>query len=578
MAGTRFIKSLMVQTPYCVLARKYRPVTFSALIGQDVLVRTLTNAIQSGRLANAYMLSGVRGVGKTTTARIFASALNCIGKDGTGGPTVIPCRQCEHCCAIAADRHVDVLEMDAASRSSVNDIRDVIESLRYKPARARYKVYIIDEVHMLSNQAFTALLKSLEEPPEHVKFIFATTDIAKIPNTILSRCQRFDLRRVEIENLISHFLYIAGEENVRVEREALRLIAVAADGSVRDGLSLLDQAMVCAVTSHDPVDSRIIVTASGVRKMLGLADRTLIFDLMDAILRGDVERALILMKEQHDSGADPSLILQEILALIHLLTKLKVVPNAARDSAIAAAEYDMSRAMAAKLSIAVLTRAWQMLRKALVEVRTAPSPLQAAEMALIRLAYTAALPTPFEVVSSFEPHEPVASLKPQRSPVSGAGDSSTAQHVSSLVANPCSFAELITLCRARGETQLAFDLQHQIQPVHFEPCYIRLRPLYETPRNPARRLEKLLGEWTGQHWVVSASPAEERAAAVPREQDTNLVAVVAAHPLVKAVLETFPGARIHNASACLPAADSQGRAYSCGCPDMNTAKKSSIRE
>ncbi len=558
----------MVQTPYCVLARKYRPATFAALIGQDVLVRTLTNAIQSGRLANAYMLSGVRGVGKTTTARIFASALNCIGTDGTGGPTVTPCRQCEHCCAIAADRHVDVLEMDAASRSSVNDIRDVIESLRYKPARARYKVYILDEVHMLSNQAFTALLKSLEEPPEHVKFIFATTDINKIPNTILSRCQRFDLRRVEIETLISHFLYIAGAEDVRVEGEALRLIACAADGSVRDGLSLLDQAMVGAITSHDSdsAESRIIVTASGVRKMLGLADRTRIFDLLEALLGGEVEKALSLLKEQHESGADPSLILQEMLALIHLLTKLKVVPHAARDSAIAAAEYDRSRAMAAKLSIAVLTRAWQMLLKALVEGRTAPSPLQAAEMALIRLAYTASLPTPLEVVSSLEKNEHVASLKPQMSPVV----SSTAPHVSSLGDNPCSFAEVIALCRARGETQLAFDLQHQFLPVHFEPFSMRLQPLYETPRNPARRLEKILREWTGQHWVVYTAQEDERAAAVPvprepEEPDSSLVSGVAAHPLVKAVLETFPGARIHNASAALPAEDFQGTDSSCGC-------------
>ena len=559
----------MVHTTYSVLARKYRPTTFAALIGQDMLVRTLTNAIQSGRLAHAYMLSGLRGVGKTTTARILASALNCIGPNGTSGPTATPCHQCEHCCAIAADRHVDVLEMDAASCSSVNDIREIIEGLRYKPARARYKVYILDEVHMLSHQAFTALLKSLEEPPEHVKFIFATTEINKVPVTILSRCQRFDLRRIDTETLISHFVDITKEEGVLVEGEALRLIASAADGSVRDGLFFLEKAIVCAIASHDSAESRDMITASGVRKMLGLADRTIILHLLDALLQGEIERALNLLKKQHDSGADPSFIIQEMLVLLHWLTKLKVVPaSVAKHSAMAAAEYDRSKSMAAKLSIAVLTRAWQMLLKALVEVRTAPSPLQAAEMALIRVAYAATLPTPLEIVSSFQKQEPLALLlKPQMSP-----SSSTTQQLSSSLGNPGSFADVIALCRAQGEMQLAFDLQHQIQPVHFKPSYISLRTLYKTPRNPSRRLERLLREWTGQQWIVHHLNENDKADTTLQEQNESIVAGVAAHPLVKAVLETFPGARIHNASAAADFPDSQGTttAYSCRCPDMDT--------
>jgi len=306
--------------PYRVLARKYRPTSFETLIGQEALVRTLTNAFGSGRLAHAYMLSGVRGIGKTTTARIIARALNCIGPDGNGGPTASPCGVCEHCRAIAEDRHVDVIEMDAASRTGVNDIRELIDAVPYRPVSARYKVYIIDEVHMLSNNAFNALLKTLEEPPEHVRFVFATTEIRKVPVTVLSRCQRFDLRRLDAETLTGHFAAIVEKEGATVSEAALRLIARAADGSVRDGLSLLDQAISHGVGAVDE---------EAVREMLGLADRSITFDLLDSVLRGDIGAALELLAGQYEAGADPVMVVSDMLELTHWLTRIKVVPDSA---------------------------------------------------------------------------------------------------------------------------------------------------------------------------------------------------------------------------------------------------------
>ncbi|EKV32522.1 DNA polymerase III subunits gamma and tau [Caenispirillum salinarum AK4] len=374
---------------YRVLARKYRPTDFTTLIGQDALVRTLSNAIESGRLAQAYVLTGVRGVGKTTTARIIARALNCIGEDGTGGPTVAPCGVCEHCRAISEDRHVDVLEMDAASRTGVNDIREILEGVRYRPTSARYKIYIVDEVHMLSTAAFNALLKTLEEPPEHVKFIFATTEIRKVPVTVLSRCQRFDLRRVEASTLANHFAAIAEREGADIEPAALSMVARAADGSVRDGLSLLDQAIAHGGGT---------VTEQQVRDMLGLADRAVVFDLFEAAMGGDVSQALSIIGEQYTAGAEPTVILQDMLELTHWLTRLKVAPDGADDPMVSESERVRGRDMAGRLHMAVLTRTWQMILKGLTEARSAPSPLQAVEMALIRLTYAANLPSPAEAV------------------------------------------------------------------------------------------------------------------------------------------------------------------------------------
>ncbi|MBS0521716.1 MAG: DNA polymerase III subunit gamma/tau, partial [Proteobacteria bacterium] len=377
--------------PYRVLARKYRPVDFTTLVGQEAMVRTLRNAIATGRIAHAFMLTGVRGVGKTTTARIIARALNCVGPDGKGGPTVDPCGVCENCKAISEDRHVDVIEMDAASRTGIDDVRELIEGVRYRPVSARYKVYIIDEVHMLSEKAFNALLKTLEEPPPHVKFLFATTEIRKVPVTVLSRCQRFDLKRVPLETLIAHFGRIAEAEKVEISPEALALLARAADGSVRDGLSMLDQAI-----AHGGG----VVDAAQVRDMLGLADRTRVLDLFEKTMRGDAAAVVAALGEMHDSGADPVVILQDLLELTHWVTRLKVAPEAGASSADS--ERAQGLAMAQKLSMASLTRAWALLMKGLQETLAAPSPARAAEMALIRLCYAADLPSPADAIKALQ--------------------------------------------------------------------------------------------------------------------------------------------------------------------------------
>ncbi|MBT7294675.1 MAG: DNA polymerase III subunit gamma/tau, partial [Rhodospirillaceae bacterium] len=359
--------------PYRVLARKYRPINFSDLIGQEALVRTVTNAIRTGRLAHAFLLTGVRGVGKTSTARILARALNCTGAEGQdSGPTADPCGACEHCLAIAEDRHVDVLEMDAASHTGVDDMRELIDGVRYRPTSARYKVYIVDEVHMLSKQAFNALLKTLEEPPPHAKFIFATTEVRKLPVTVLSRCQRFDLRRVDAETLAAHFQSVAEKENAEIDSAAIRLIARAADGSVRDGLSLLDQAIAHGAGAAGEAE---------VRDMLGLADRARVFELFEAVMKGEIAAALDLLNEQYNAGADPITVLEDMLELTHWLTRVKLVPSVAEEPGIPEIERRLGQEMTAKLAMPELTRAWQMLLKGLGEARAAPHALMAVEMA-----------------------------------------------------------------------------------------------------------------------------------------------------------------------------------------------------
>ena len=387
---------VVAQARYRVLARKYRPATFAALIGQEALVRTLSNAFRAGRIAHAYMLSGVRGVGKTTTARIIARALNCIGDDRSGGMTIEPCGVCEHCVAIAEDRHLDVIEMDAASHTGVDNIRELLDGVPYRPALARYKVYIIDEVHMLSEKAFNALLKTLEEPPEHVKFIFATTEIRKVPVTVLSRCQRFDLRRVEAAELVRHLSRVAESERVTVAPAALRLLARAADGSVRDALSLLDQAIAHGEGA---------VEEDTVHEMLGLVDRSLCFDILDAVMQGDAPTALALLDGQYQAGADPILLAEDLLDLTHWLTRLKLAPESGENPHASEAERVRGRDMAERLSMADVTRAWQMLLKGLSETRVAPIPMHAVEMLLIRLAYASRLPSPAEALASLAGHD-----------------------------------------------------------------------------------------------------------------------------------------------------------------------------
>ena len=374
---------------YRVLARKYRPSTFAELIGQEAMVRTLENAIATGRIAHAFILTGVRGVGKTTTARIIARALNCIGPDGKGGPTASPCGVCDPCRTIVEDRNVDVMEMDAASRTGVDEIRELTDGVRYKPVAARFKIYIIDEVHMLSKQAFNALLKTLEEPPPDVKFIFATTEVHKVPVTVLSRCQRFSLRRVPLDMLAAHYTRICDAEKVEAEPGAIALIARAADGSVRDGLSILDQAMALSANR---------VSDAAVRDMLGIADRGLVFDLLEAALKGDAPGALAQMRALYEGGADPVIVLEDLLELTNFLTRMKLAPNAGEGDPSMEGERARAAPLAAKLGIPALTRAWQLLLKGLGEAQAAPSPLEAAEMVLVRLAYVADLPAPSELI------------------------------------------------------------------------------------------------------------------------------------------------------------------------------------
>ncbi len=533
-------------TPYRVLARKYRPVDFTTLVGQEAMVRTLRNAIATGRIAHAFMLTGVRGVGKTTTARIIARALNCVGPDGTGGPTVDPCGVCDNCKAITEDRHVDVIEMDAASRTGIDDVRELIEGVRYRPVSARYKVYIIDEVHMLSEKAFNALLKTLEEPPPHVKFLFATTEIRKVPVTVLSRCQRFDLKRVPQETLVEHFGRIAQAEKVEISPEALVLLGRAADGSVRDGLSMLDQAI-----AHGGG----VVDAAQVRDMLGLADRSRVLELFERVMRGDAPAVVAALGEMHDSGADPVVVLQDLLELTHWVTRLKVAPDAAASTADS--ERTQGLAMAGKLSMASLTRAWTLLLKGLQETLAAPSPLRAAEMALIRLCYVADLPSPADAIKALQNGGGIAARAP--APVAprgnGGGGGAAArlatQPVTAVAAQPAmpaprNFTEVVALFEARREPRLVHSLMHHVHEVRCEPGLIEFRPEPKAPADLAPRLSELLSQWTGRRWIASVSSAEGKPTLTQQKaaKADDLRSSAENNELVLAILKTFPGAKL----------------------------------
>jgi len=535
--------------PYRVLARKYRPVDFTTLVGQEAMVRTLRNAIATGRIAHAFMLTGVRGVGKTTTARIIARALNCIGKDGKGGATVDPCGVCDNCKAITEDRHVDVIEMDAASRTGIDDVRELIEGVRYRPVSARYKVYIIDEVHMLSEKAFNALLKTLEEPPPHVKFLFATTEIRKVPVTVLSRCQRFDLKRVPQLALIDHFSKISVAEKVEISPEALTLLARAADGSVRDGLSMLDQAI-----AHGGG----VVDAAQVRDMLGLADRSRVLELFEKTMRGDAPAVVAALAEMHDSGADPVVILQDLLELTHWVTRLKVAPDAA--AASADSERAQGLAMAGKLSMASLTRAWSLLMKGLQETLSAPSPLRAAEMALIRLCYAADLPSPSDALKALQngaaagPAAAVAAPMPRGGGGGGGAAArlaaqpitAAASQPAAVQPNPRSFTEIVALFEARREARLVHHLMHHVHEVRCEPGLIEFRPEPKAPTDLAPRLSELLSQWTGRRWIatVSSAPGKPTLNEQKAAKGDELRNAAENNPLVQAILKTFPGARL----------------------------------
>ena len=543
---------------YQVLARKYRPATFADLVGQEAMVRTLKNAFAADRIAHAFMLTGIRGTGKTTTARIVAKGLNCVGLDGQGLPTTEPCGRCEPCVAIAEGRHVDVMEMDAASRTGVNDMREVIDSVHYRAASARYKIYIIDEVHMLSNAAFNALLKTLEEPPAHVKFIFATTEIRKVPVTVLSRCQRFDLKRIEPEVQMALMRKIANAEAAQITDGALALIARAAEGSARDATSLLDQAI-----SNGAGET----TADQVRAMLGLADRGRVLDLFDLIMKGEAAGALAELSGQYADGADPMAVLRDLAEITHWVSVIKITPEAAEDPTTPQDERERGLAMAAVLPMRVLTRMWQMLLKALEEVALAPNAMMAAEMAVIRLTHVADLPDPETLVkklmSQSAPARPtggapaggggsgmvngalrMAPAGPARGPTMQGGQA-LAVAESQLVVY-ASFAQVVELIREKRDMRLLVEVEEGVKLAKYAPGRIEFEPAPGAKPDLAARLSQRLQGWTGARWGVSVvntggapTLAEERDAA-----KTAAKAEAMENPLVQAVMLAFPGAAI----------------------------------
>ncbi len=537
---------------YRVLARKYRPTHFDDLIGQDHLVRTLRNAFAMNRIAHAFMLTGVRGVGKTTTARILARALNCTGPDGAGGPTPDPCGVCENCIAILADRHPDVVEMDAASNTGVDDVREIIEATRFKPLTARIKLFIIDEVHMLSRNAFNALLKTLEEPPPHVKFVFATTEIRKVPVTVLSRCQRFDLRRVAVAELTAHFSRIAKLEDIAIAPEALDHIARAADGSVRDGLSLLDQAI--ARGTEDGTE----ITAAMVADMLGLADRGYVFDLMDAVMAGDAAAALAVSDQAYARGADLGVLLGDLLGLAHLLTRLKSVPALAVGTVLPETERTRGLALAEQMSIPWLGRLWQMLLKGVAEVEAAPDRRAAAEMIIIRLCHVADMPPPAELIKKLQDSASSNSSGPAITGGLSGGPSGGARAVANGAPVPVqaapraiTFQDVVALASAKRDVMLYAHLRQSAHLVRFAPPVIELRLEPDAPRDFSQKLAALLEAETGRRWTIAISQAPGAATIAETERQAARAVLQSAedHPLVQAILQTFPGARIETVHA-----------------------------
>jgi DNA polymerase-3 subunit gamma/tau len=546
---------------YQVLARKYRPETFADLVGQDAMVRTLKNAFSADRIAQAFIMTGIRGTGKTTTARIIAKGMNCIGPDGQGGPTTDPCGVCEHCSAIIEGRHVDVMEMDAASRTGVDDIREIIDSVHYRAASARYKIYIIDEVHMLSTNAFNALLKTLEEPPAHVKFIFATTEIRKVPVTVLSRCQRFDLRRIEPEVMIALMRKIAAAESAEITDDALALITRAAEGSARDATSLLDQAI-----SHGAGET----TADQVRAMLGLADRGRVLDLFEAIMRGDASAALAELGAQYSDGADPMAIMRDLAEITHWISVVKITPDAADDPTVSPDERTRGATLSEQLAMRVLTRMWQMLLKALDEVAQAPNSMMAAEMAIIRLTHVADLPSPEELVkklqnSSPPPAPPSGGTSGTRAgavtnaqsnaavasattggPTASLGSAQPVTETVSALAHFATFDAVVDLVRSQRDVKLLVEVESCIRLVSYQPGRIEFTPTSDAPSDLSQRLGGALQRWTGARWAIILSNtgtattiAEDRTAA-----EDAIKAEAQQHPLMQAAIASFPNAKI----------------------------------
>ncbi|MEY8118658.1 DNA polymerase III subunit gamma/tau [Falsihalocynthiibacter sp. BN13B15] len=548
---------------YQVLARKYRPEVFADLVGQEPMVRTLKNAFEANRIAQAFVMTGIRGTGKTTTARIIAKGMNCIGPKGDGGPTTEPCGVCENCIAIMEGRHVDVMEMDAASRTGVNDIREIIESVAYRAASARYKIYIIDEVHMLSTSAFNALLKTLEEPPAHVKFIFATTEIRKVPVTVLSRCQRFDLRRIEPEVMIALMRKIAKAENAEISDDALALITRASEGSARDATSLLDQAI-----AHGAGET----TADQVRAMLGLADRGRVLDLFDMIVRGDAAAAMTELSGQYGDGADPMAVLRDLAEITHWVSVIKITPEAAEDPTVSPDERMRGQAMAEKLPMRVMTRMWQMLLKALEEVAAAPNAMMAAEMAVIRLTHVADLPSPGDLVKRLQDATPPP-MPPNGGPSGGGHQASSTATIASqptathggnttqivagggatalgapdaVLARFGQFETILELIRSHRDVKLLIEIETTMRLANYAPGRIEFQPTENSPSDLAQRLGQQLQLWTGARWTVTLVN-EGGAATIAEIRDAEMLAVrteAQAHPLVQAVVTQFPGAKI----------------------------------
>jgi DNA polymerase-3 subunit gamma/tau len=557
--------------PYRVLARKYRPSSFEDLIGQDAVVRTVSNAFETGRIPQAWILTGVRGVGKTTTARILARALNYQLPDGSvNGPTIHMPVPGLHCQAIMESRHIDVLEMDAASHTGVDDVRQINDSVRYAPASARYKVYIIDEVHMLSTAAFNAFLKTLEEPPEHAKFVFATTEIRKVPVTVLSRCQRFDLRRVEADVLMKHLANIAAKENVEVEPEALGIVARAAEGSVRDSLSLFDQAIAHAAGP---------VRADAVRQMLGLADRTRVIDLFDSLARGDIASAFSEFREQYDTGADPIVVLSDLAEFVNFVTRVKIVPATADNVAFGETERLRARDFAAKLSMRVLSRMWQMLLKGIAEVQAATRPAAAAEMVLVRIAYVADMPTPDEAIRMLDPNSdtspvitssaaarsgpaatvssmasaPSSQMRSPGAPRGGAEASArpqmiepTAQVQSAPALRITNFPQLVALAAEKRDLLTKAALESDLRLVRIEDGRLEVALERNAARTLVNDLSRKLEQWTNRRWtvIVSNEPGQPTLRSQMEVEKNARERVAEADPRVKEVLARFPGAKV----------------------------------
>ena len=528
---------------YVALARKYRPQTFEDLLGQDALVQTLTNAIQNNRLHHAYILTGIRGVGKTTTARLIARAINCTGTDGKGGPTIHPCGECENCKAIAADRHIDVIELDAASKTGVDDMREILDGVRYKPTMARYKVYIIDEVHMLSKSAFNALLKTLEEPPAHVMFIFATTEIRKVPVTILSRCQRFDLQRISIETLVKLFHKVLTAENIEAEDEALHAVARAADGSARDGLSMLDQAIVLGNGKID---------ANTVKNMLGLADRQQTFTLYEKLLEGNIAEVLQILHQLYTDGATPMLVIQDLVDITHLLAKVKILPDYINDSSISENDREMCKKLNAA-PIAILSKIWQMLIKGISELQYANVQIDALEMILMRITYSANMPTPADLLKELKKksglNKTAALNKIALTTTTAAAISET--HIASELTEDNGFElsnpeDLAKLLNAKRQMLLLYAVKNDMSFKEFAAGRIHIALSEKADKDLIANLRKFLAKETGVSWVIDIDyePLGETLAYKETKELERDKKNISEYPLVKAILSEFNGAKI----------------------------------